>query len=190
VIDPDRKSDLARQCDELSRMYSFRAWQPSDADRYVQLLDNPRMWQFLPGDYPNPLTRALALQLIEFANTPPHQVRAVVRGGEIVGQVRLSFGPSRPDPGDRVGPSFPEIAYWVGEDYWGKGFGTEILKSFTRSAFATGSFGSIHAFIDRGNVGSLRIARKAGYRADDWRLAAARRPTPLVRLAAFRRDYL
>jgi RimJ/RimL family protein N-acetyltransferase len=190
VIDPGRKKELARYADDLGAKYSFRPWQPSDVDRFVELLDNPRMWTYLPGGYPNPLSRTLALELIEFASAPHHRVRAVLRDGEIIGQVRLSFGPSRSDGGDRVGPQFPEVAYWVGEAYWGKGYGTEILTSFTRQSFASGSFGSIHAFIDRENVGSLRIARKSHYRDDDWRLAELRRREPLMRLAAFREDYL
>jgi RimJ/RimL family protein N-acetyltransferase len=190
VIDPERKKELLRRCEGLARKYTFRPWRPSDAVRFVELLDNPRMWTFLPGEYPNPLSQKLALELIQFANAPHHRVMAVECGKEIIGQVRLSFGPSQPDPGDRVGPAFPEVAYWVGEAYWGKGHGTEILTLFTRQTFAGTSYGSIHSWIDEANVGSLRIAQKAGYRPDDWRMSVVRRKSSLTRLAAFRLDYV
>lgn len=149
---------------ELERKYTFRPWAEADLERYLELLDNPRIWQYLPGSYPNPLTRADARELIEVSNTLPttHEVNAVLCDGEIVGQVRLQFegSPASPGPGEKDA----EISYWLGEDYWGRGLMSEIIRLYTLHSFEKHQLASLSAWVDKPNHASIRVLEKSGYR--------------------------
>jgi len=143
--------------------FLFRPWASSDADRYVELLDNPRMWTYFPEPYPNSISRRMAEQLIEVSNiTPTHEVRAVCHEGVVIGQVRLQFARSTVSPGTEIDDA--EVSYWLGEPFWGKGLMTEILSLYTRRCFSQRPLLSITAGVRDENTGSIRVLEKAGYR--------------------------
>lgn len=147
----------------LQQKYRFRPWNTEDVDRYVELLNNPGIWKYLPEPYPDPLTGADALQLIEISNTlPVHEVRAVLHEGAVIGQIRLQFEGSAVSPGPEVQDA--EISYWLGEAYWGHGLMTEILYAFTQLSFQRHALLSLSAWVHADNVGSIKVLEKAGYR--------------------------
>ncbi len=53
-----------------------------------------------------------------------------------------------------------EIGYWFGRPFWGKGFATEALRSFTAQARALGELQAGH-FVD--NPASGRVLEKGGF---------------------------
>lgn len=53
-----------------------------------------------------------------------------------------------------------EIGYWVGRPFWGRGFATEALRSFTAQARALGELQAGH-FVD--NPASGRVLEKGGF---------------------------
>ncbi|MBT8140602.1 MAG: GNAT family N-acetyltransferase, partial [Gammaproteobacteria bacterium] len=143
-------------CDALRALkyISFRAWSPEDVDVYVDLLDDPDVWEQLPEPYPAPLSREQALQLIEIANTvSTHRVRALNYQGDIVGQLRLQFhtGMSFLDPAVRQA----ELSYWLGKAWWGKGIATDAVRLFTALSFRELELDSIFAWAYESNVASL-----------------------------------
>jgi RimJ/RimL family protein N-acetyltransferase len=79
----------------------------------------------------------------------PHVVlRTIVVDGQVAGSV-LSY----------VGDIGPEVSYWLGREFWGRGVATEALRAFlkvqtTRPIFA-------RAAAD--NAGSLRVLEKCGF---------------------------
>ncbi len=138
----------------------LRPWTQDDVERYVELLDNPQMWRYLPEDYPAPLTASVAADLIRVSNEMTHHdVRAVEQNGEVVGQVRLLFGAQN--------SSEAEISYWVGEAYWGQGIAGAIIPLYTTMAFEQRpELRSIFARVHRDNAPSARALRRAGYRLE------------------------
>ncbi|MCE9593873.1 MAG: GNAT family N-acetyltransferase [Planctomycetes bacterium] len=78
-------------------------------------------------------------------------VRTVVVEGRVVGNV-VSFGPRE----ERL------VGYWIGREFWGRGFATRALAAFvalekTRPLFAA---------VATSNVASIRVLAKCGFVVD------------------------
>lgn len=143
----------------LTEKYRLRPWAISDVPLFVSLLNNPRVWELLPEDYPAPLTADLARDLINLANTGKHHlVRAIELDRTVVGQVRLLFEAPGTEDTDA------EISYWLGEQYWGRGVASDVVSLFTYRCFQDFSdlksiFGRVHEH----NRGSARVLEKSRY---------------------------
>ena len=57
-----------------------------------------------------------------------------------------------------------EIGYWLGEDYWGQGIITEVIKLVTKYGFDQLKLKRIFAKTFSHNKGSMRVLEKAGYK--------------------------
>lgn len=55
-----------------------------------------------------------------------------------------------------------EIAYWIGEEYWGKGYGTEAAKAIIDFAFKEKELHKVFARYFKSNPASGRIMQKVG----------------------------
>ena len=55
----------------------------------------------------------------------------------------------------------PEVTYWLGKDYWGKGIATWALKEFLAHHNQTRP---IYARVAKDNPGSRRVLEKCGFR--------------------------
>ncbi|MEO6695179.1 MAG: GNAT family N-acetyltransferase [Ignavibacteria bacterium] len=56
-----------------------------------------------------------------------------------------------------------EVGYWIGEEYWGKGFGTEALEKILDVAFNELNLVRVHAHVFDGNIASEKILIKCGF---------------------------
>lgn len=150
----------------LAPTYRFRRWTMDDLPVYRALLDDPKVWAQMYEPYPNPLGEALARQLIDLSNSDHHEVLAVLRDGQIVGQVRMLF--------DANGSA--ELSYWFGRAHWGKGLGSAIVTIHSGRTFVQHpDLTSIFAVVHPDNAASRKVLRKAGYieegpdsRRPDW----------------------
>jgi RimJ/RimL family protein N-acetyltransferase len=148
---------------ERAGEYVLRPWNDQDTHRFVELLDNPRVWEHLPEGYPNPLTEDIARDLIQLSNDESHhEVRAIERDGEVVGQVRMLFdGPKH----SLSGHADAEISYWLGEDYWGQGIAGHVIPLATHfTLLDRPGLTSIFARVHERNVASRKALERAGYR--------------------------
>jgi RimJ/RimL family protein N-acetyltransferase len=147
--------------------FTFRPWAADDAPTYRALLDNPRLWQYLPEPFPTPLTEALARTLIEVGTIPGRQeTLAVLHDGRPIGQALLRFD------APFVGVRAAEVAYWLGEAHWGKGWMTRILTDFLALSFAAHRLDVVYAWIHDDNRASARVAERCGLGPDPFPLAA------------------
>ena len=155
---PTRSEAAAKDAIAPGRI-GFRRWRDSDLPVYRALLDDPDVWRFLPDSYPAPLSETAARDLIVVsALTDHHDVRAVERDGEPVGQIRLAFAPGMADRSEG------EISYWLGRRWWGRGIATETIRRFSALAFAERpDLRSIVARVHRDNTGSVRAVARAGF---------------------------
>ncbi len=152
----------AREARAAASPYAFRRWRPEDLPVYRALLDDPEVWTYMPETYPDPLDEETARALIEIsAAQGHHDVCAVERAGEVVGQARLAF-PEKSRDRDTA-----EISYWIGRAHWGQGMGSEIVALFTERAFLNWrSLRDLYAVVHEDNAASARVLEKAGYRHD------------------------
>jgi ribosomal-protein-alanine N-acetyltransferase len=155
----------------------------------MELLGNRNVWQYLPDPFPAPFTEETARTLIEVAGLRSDQdTVAIELDGRPVGQCLL-----------RLDRSFAnvraaEIAYWLGEEYWGRGWMSRILPAFTHRSFQHHPVDVIYAWIKPGNEASARVAARAGYRRDSFslesQLAEVRGRAGFARYATYRADCL
>ncbi len=75
--------------------------------------------------------------------------RTVIYDGQVAGHV-VSF--------ERDGE--PEITYWLGREFWGKGIATQALAQFLRQQRRR----PLYARVAKDNRGSLRVLQKCGFR--------------------------
>jgi len=177
-----------RQDDIHSRL-AFRKWRLSDAGRYAHLLGNPNVWRHLPGECPVPFTADVARRLIEASWIESrHEVNAIEMDGHPIGQVLLRF--DTPFAAMKTA----EPAYWLGEEYWGRGWMRRILEVCTYRWFEKYSLDLLYLWIDADNHGSVRAAEHAGYRRyttkDEAEVHRALQKTGHLRYVRYRADVL
>ena len=76
-------------------------------------------------------------------------IRTVVTDGAVAGSV-LSYEEE----------SRPEVSYWLGQAFWGRGIATRALTAFLADANRTRP---IYARAAKDNIGSLRVLAKCGF---------------------------
>lgn len=54
----------------------------------------------------------------------------------------------------------PNVTYWIGREFWGRGFATEALSLFLREVTTR----PLYASAAKDNVASLRVLEKCGFR--------------------------
>lgn len=59
--------------------------------------------------------------------------------------------------------SGPEIGYWIGEPYWGRGYATEAAHALVDLAFRETPLPVLHASTRVVNPGSRRVIQKCGF---------------------------
>ncbi|OGO73234.1 MAG: GNAT family N-acetyltransferase [Chloroflexi bacterium RBG_19FT_COMBO_56_12] len=53
----------------------------------------------------------------------------------------------------------PEVSYWIGKEYWGKGIATQALSEF----LGLQETRPLYAWVAKDNVASLRVLEKCGF---------------------------
>lgn len=142
---------------QTDRLY-LRLFEKKDAETVKELCNNINIYKttlYIP--YPYTLNDALVWmenhkknfdedRLYEFAITDKDS-------GELLGAISLSNHQKFKNG---------EIAYWIGEKYWGKGYGTEAAKAIIDFAFVEKKLHKVFARYFRSNPASGRIMEKIG----------------------------
>lgn len=124
-----------------------------DVPDLVRLADNRRIHEVL-ARLPYPYTRADGIAFVEMlAQRPDERPYAITLADRFIGVVGFTFREAAP----------PELGYWLGEPYWGKGIMSEAVKGLLDAAFATHLYPQIKARALSSNTGSLNVLRKAGF---------------------------
>jgi RimJ/RimL family protein N-acetyltransferase len=132
-----------------------------DVPDLVKLADNKTIAERLVR-LPSPYTRADAIGFIEiFSQRADERPYAITLAGHLIGVIGLSFHEGRP----------PELGYWLGEPYWGKGYMTEAGRALIDAAHSTHQYDVIGARALADNTASLHVLEKLGFQ----RLGKAKR---------------
>ena len=153
------KNHLEDDLKSFMNNLSFKSWSESELSSYISLISHAEVWEYLPEQYPNPMTEDIARMLIEHsnANLHHHTVKAIYYKGDIVGQVRLQF--------NRQDSSSAEISYWLGPQYWRKGIASKVVNYFTFKSFIEyPKVQRIFGVVRQENFASLKVLEKTGYR--------------------------
>ena len=132
----------------------LRAPMRGDVPDLVRLADNKTIADRL-ARLPHPYTRADAIGFIEIlAQRPDERPYAITLDDHLIGVIGFSFGEGKP----------PELGYWLGEPFWGKGYMTEAGKALIEAAQKTGQFDLVAARALASNDGSLNVLKKLGFK--------------------------
>jgi 8-oxo-dGTP diphosphatase len=131
----------------------------SDAPAIARLLNDWEVARWLaqvPFPYGERDAYAWIAQAIRHWTEGREYQFAVVRrqGSELTGQVGLRL--------DRPGDDTAELGYWLGRDYWRRGYAGEAVPTLVRFGFERLGLRAIWATCLADNAGSLRVLEKAG----------------------------
>jgi RimJ/RimL family protein N-acetyltransferase len=134
-----------------------RSWRWEDRDSLVRHANNRNVWINLRDRFPHPYTTTDARNwLHSIVGFKPETNFAIAVQDEAVGGIGLSVQTD-------VAYRSAEIGYWLGEEFWGRGIGTEALIAVTQYAFASFDLCRLYAHVFEWNDASARILEKAGY---------------------------
>ena len=104
---------------------------------------------------PHPYRLTDAERWIAGANKTPGSVAYLITlaNDTVIGSVRL-------DPDES--PT-PDIGYWLGTRYWGKGYATEAVRALIDHAFTELDHKALHSSVRVTNPGSRRVLEKCGF---------------------------
>ncbi|KAI8939673.1 hypothetical protein NX059_003431 [Plenodomus lindquistii] len=142
-----------------------RVFQPQDNNSMSLNANNLLVTRSMSNSFPYPYTVSAADDWIAMNLAKSMQDNWVVSEKASpetnIGGIGLKYGVD-------VSSHTAEVGFWIGQNYWGKGYMTEVLEAFTRWTFmnqdperpkTTRLVGHVFG----GNIGSMRCFEKCGF---------------------------
>ena len=136
---------------------TLRPWLEDDAECLYHFAKNPNIGPIAGWPPHESVEDSLNIIKTVFAK---RETYAIVRNGVPIGCVGLLF---HPDTNHWWGEGAVELGYWVGEEYWGKGYATEASKRVIEHAFDDLDADVIYASYRIENSASKRVLEKLGF---------------------------
>jgi 8-oxo-dGTP diphosphatase len=140
----------------------IRNLRDDDLTDLVALIDNWEVARWVSA-VPNPYTEAdgrrwIALVRQDHATGRPRRFAIALKMTDcLIGGVGL-------DGGTGDGSKEPALGYWLGQPYWGNGYGGEAVGAVIDYGFRTLGLQTIRAYTDPSNVASQKVLRYCGLR--------------------------
>ena len=129
----------------------LKKMQASDRERLVNLIGDFEVAQHL-GRVPHPYTLEDADRWLAMSGDDTLSLN-IFLDGDLIGGVGLSQGED----------SAWELGYWLGADYWHRGFATEAVRGLLDHAGPGLQAATIKARVHKGNAASARVLEKTGF---------------------------
>lgn len=138
--------------------FTLRDWEYSDAEALARIADNPKIACNLTDAFPQPYRREDAVKYIQAAreNNSRKLLLAIEADGQIAGSFGVIFL-------EDVYRQTAEIAYYLGEQFWGRGLMTKIICRMTDTIFLNYPIIRVQAEPFSFNTASCRVLEKAGF---------------------------
>ena len=137
-------------------MIELRNFVDSDINSIVIYANNINVSRYMASRMPYPYTKADAIWWVETGSKEQGLNYAIDLDGKCIGVVSVRFG-------DLELQYSAEIGYWIAEDHWGKGIGTEAVSKMTDHIFSEMKTVRLSAPVYSPNKGSMRVLEKCGY---------------------------
>lgn len=135
----------------------LRLYEEADRANFVALLTDERVMQYVDKGVMSPeAAGALWEKMAGMYEKGVDTIWAVIAkdDGRYIGNA--SIRPMVEEPANW------EIGYYLREEEWGKGLGTELAARLAKYGFETMGLGAVYATVDYENLPSRRILEKAG----------------------------
>lgn len=130
--------------------------QLSDCKSIAIHANNPLVVANLTDIFPYPYTESDAIQFIQMVSKKsPITEFAIDLNGEIIGVAGIMLK-------EDVYRCNGEIGYWIGQEHWGKGIGTRVVKELVQIAFDNLKIYRVYAEVFENNIASARVLEKNG----------------------------
>jgi len=135
---------------------TIRPYETTDIDQIMKIADNPNVSRWLQR-FPSPYSREDGERwIVHCQNSSPETAQAITLDNCLIGAIGIEIGKD-------LHARSAELGYWLGEQYWGKGYTTEAVKLFVRWAFNQFQIERISGKCFEANQGSVRVLEKAGF---------------------------
>jgi RimJ/RimL family protein N-acetyltransferase len=137
--------------------FTLRPWALDDITSLVKYANNPKIARYMMDGFLHPYTPEVGRRFIEFATQDdPIHIFAIDINGQAVGGIGLH-------PKADIDKKNAELAYWLGEDFWGQGIVTDAVKKMLVFGFKTYDINRIYGRVFGTNIGSQKVLEKAGF---------------------------
>lgn len=155
---PHPATQVGDDCVTETRRLRIRKLTRDDLPALVDLFGNLEVMRFSStGPLAPPQVAQILDQILESYADRPLSLWGVVEKSEQCLIGLCGFLQS-----DRSRPEESELAYRFLPCYWGQGLATEAARACKDLAFLSPTVQRVSALIERGNLGSRRVARKVG----------------------------
>ena len=137
----------------------LRPWKITDAEALYAQAHNPiigKMCGWLPHK-----SVEESREIIEVVLSKPHSFAICLANNIPIGSIGLLLQGESNLP---VSENEAEIGYWLGEDFWGKGYVTEATLRVLQYAFEQLHLTQLWAGAYEENIASQRVLEKCGFR--------------------------
>ncbi len=139
---------------------TLRKYTLNDLDELVKLGDNSNIAMFMMNRFPHPYTKEKGIEFINLALTHnPAQLMVIDLNGKFIGAIGVH-------PMEDVFSFNAELGYWLGEEYWEKGYANQALKLMIDYVFRNFKISRIFLRIFSNNKASLKLAEKTGFKLE------------------------
>jgi len=141
-------------------MIALRDLTVVSAQEIQQLANNYTIAKNLRDYFPSPYSLEDAISFLELVPTGVFgHVFALFQGDDFIGVGSLI-------PQQHEHRLNAEIGYWLGEQYWGKGYATDAVKKMVEFAFVELGLSRVYASVYDYNTASMRVLEKSGFEKD------------------------
>ena len=137
-------------------MIELRDLVESDIPAIAAFANNYSVSRYMASRMPYPYTIEDARWWVTTGSKEQGLNLAVSLDGTCIGVVGVR-------PGENEYRYSAEIGYWIAEQYWGKGFGSQVVAEMTSRVFAETEIVRLYAPVYSPNKASMRILEKNGY---------------------------
>ena len=123
----------------------------ADKKRLIDLIGDIRVSETL-SNVPYPYTDEDAEYWLDIVNTSEFKL-SIFRNRVLIGGIGLT-------PED---DGYCEFGYWLGFEYWGKGYATEACNALLNYAKTNTSYKNFRANVYKGNTASSKVLEKVGF---------------------------
>jgi len=135
----------------------IRHFRVSDLEALVKNANDPLVAAQLRDRFPHPYAESTACEFLSAVADAEHcESFAIEFDGQVIGGVGVH-------PGVDVARASAEIGYWLGRDYWGRGFATEVVRDLADHLLGNALFCRLSAHTFEGNAASQRVLEKCGF---------------------------
>jgi len=135
-------------------MIELRGFFDSDIGSITKHANNINISRYMASRMPYPYTESDAKWWAETGCKEQGRYMAIDLAGECIGVVGVRFGQFE---------LTAEIGYWIAEEHWGNGIGSEAVSKMTDCIFSDNKIVRLSAPVFSPNKASMTVLEKCGY---------------------------